>query len=216
MNLYLVCFRKCSFTLTCRLSRHSLPEGFFSTERSTDVSEDGMSLSHSGVPRDLTAGAVPVLASGNLSRETASAGPLPSTQSATSIPSRQMCKHEMKTTESVCSTPQILHIYKGKNTRWRKSTPIYPAYGVTSGISYGNIKRRQMALFPVFNSNLTTEGKGNKEFGLPWKCKQVSIHQLLTVSLPLLMTPVTCTKKLTWDKQWIMTNFTTESESPEM
>lgn len=54
-----------------------------------------------------------------------------------------------------------------------------------------------MALFPVFNSNLTTEGKGNKEFGLPWKCKQVSIHQLLTVSLPLLMTPVTCTKKLT-------------------
>lgn len=115
----------------------------------------------------------------------------------------------MKTTESVCSTPQILHIYKGKNTRWRKSTPIYPAYGVTSGISYGNIKRRQMALVPVFNSNLTTEGKGNKEFGLPWKSKQVSICQLLIVSLPLLVTPVTRTRKLTWDKQWIMTNFTT-------
>lgn len=59
-------------------------EGFFSTDRSAMV---GVPLSHSGVTGDLSPGAVPVLAAGRSSGETASAGPLPSMESATCIPS---------------------------------------------------------------------------------------------------------------------------------
>lgn len=128
MNFYSTCFRKCSSTLTCRLSRHSFAEGFFSTERSTKVSEDGMSLWHSGVTSDLASGATSVLTSVNLSTETASLDLLPSTESATWIPSTQRCKHERwQTSESVCSTTKVVSIYKRNNNLFRNSTLRYPA-----------------------------------------------------------------------------------------
>lgn len=93
-SLYSICFRRCSFLLTCRLSTHSFTAGFFSTERRTNVLEDGRSFWHSGVTRDLTSGAVSVLTSVHLSTETASLDPLSSTEAASWIPTTQSCNHE--------------------------------------------------------------------------------------------------------------------------
>lgn len=59
---------------------------------------------------------------------------------------------------------------------------------------------RQVAPVTDFHSNLTTESNSNKEFGLPRKSEQVLTNQLLTVHLPLRITPTTCTIKLTSTK----------------
>lgn len=61
-------------------------------------------------------------------------------------------------------------------------------------------EERQVALVTDFHSNLTTESNSNKEFGLPQKSEQVLTNQLLTVHLPLRITPTTCTIKLTSTK----------------
>lgn len=177
VRFYSICFRKCSSIMTCRLSRNSLTEGFFSTERSPKVSEEESALLHSGVTSALTSGAVSVLASVSLSRETALLGPLPSTVSAVLTPSKQAYKYERwKTSESFWSTPKI-HIYKGTNTLWKNSTLTYHAWGTTAGISMGYTQWRQRtSTVTDFHSNLTTksyylkitEGKDKQGVLAPW------------------------------------------------
>ena len=70
-----------------------------------------------------------------------------------------------------------------------------------------------MALVTAFSSNQTTEGKGKEGILAPCKVKEESLAQLLTVNLPPLMTLMMATMKLTWARQWILTNFSAADRS---
>ena len=74
-------------------------------------------------------------------------------------------------------------------------------------------REREVALVTAFSSNQTTEGKGKEGILAPCKVKEESLAQLLTVNLPPLMTLMMATMKLTWARQWILTNFSAADRS---